>query len=229
MSTRVAATAGAAAPVGRRTLLDEVGDRLAEMLLAGDLEPGAPLRIDTLARQWGVSPTPVREALARAEASGLVVRLPLRGYQVAPELPAEDLAALMELRRLLEPHCAAVAARRADGDVVAYLEEVHEAMRRAPRGPTAHEYRTYLAADVAFHQALAAVAGNRYVAEALERCRPHVHRFRRFGQGAVDDADEAVAEHAAVLEAVRAADADRAAAAMHEHLVAVERRALATP
>lgn len=207
----------------RRSLLDDVHERLAEHLADPDLAPGSPLRIDHLAREWGVSQTPVREALARAEASGLVRREAHRGYRVAELLPSEEFERLMELRLLVEPWCAARAAGRADDAARAALAAAHEAMRAAPTGTA---YREYLRADVAFHEVLTAAAGNRFVGGALDRAGAHAHRFRRFGHG-VDDAAEALPEHQAVLDAVLARDPQAAEAAMRTHLEGVRRRGLA--
>ena len=206
----------------RRSLLDDVHERLAEHLADPDLPPGSPVRIDHLARDWGVSQTPVREALARAEASGLVRREAHRGYRVAELLPAEDFAHLMDLRLLVEPWCAARAAGHADDAARAALVAAHEAMAAAPTGDA---YREYLRADVAFHDLLAAAAGNRFVQGTLAQAGAHAHRFRRFGRG-VDDAGEALTEHRAVLDAVLRRDPDGAEAAMRAHLEGVRRRSL---
>lgn len=207
----------------RRSLLDDVHERLAAHLANPDLAPGSPLRIDRLAREWGVSPTPVREALARAEASGLVRREAHRGYRVADLLPPDDFERLVQMRLLVEPWCAARASELADDAALADLRRAHEAMRAAP---TDGEYRAYLHADIAFHETLAAAAGNRFVEAALTRAGAHAHRFRRFGHG-VDDAAEAIAEHRRVLDAVVARDPGAAEAAMRAHLLGVLRRGLA--
>lgn len=216
-------TPGDAVNQGRRSLLDDVHERLAAHLADPDLAPGSPVRIDRLAREWGVSPTPVREALARAEASGLVRREAHRGYRVAELLPDGEFDRLMEMRLLVEPWCAAMACERADDAALAALREAYEAMAAAP---TEREYRAYLRADIAFHDVVATAAGNRFMTEALARAGAHAHRFRRFGRG-VDDAAEALAEHRAVLDALLARDASAAEAAMRAHLAGVRRRGLA--
>jgi DNA-binding GntR family transcriptional regulator len=204
----------------KRSLLDDVHERVAEYLADPTLQPGSPVRIDHLARLWGVSQTPIREALARAEASGLVRREAHRGYRVAELLPPAEFDRLMELRLLLEPWCAAQAALHAD-EVADALRAEHEAMRRAPLDT----YREYLRADVAFHDVLVRAAGNRFLQAALDLARPHAHRFRRFAVG-VDDADEAIAEHQRVLDAVLAGDPVAAEAAMRAHLEGVRRRSV---
>ncbi len=207
----------------KRSLLDDVHERLAEHLADPDLAPGTPVRIDHLARLWGVSQTPVREALARAEAGGLVRREAHRGYRVAEVLPPAEFDRLMQLRLLLEPWCAARAAERADAGLGAALVAEHEAMRRAPTG---HEYLDYLRADVAFHDLIVRSTGNGFLQAALDQARPHTHRFRRFGRG-VDDAEAALREHQAVLDAVLSGDAAAAERAMRVHLEGVRLRGLA--
>src|SRR3954447_24962481 len=92
------ATGGAI--VQRRALRDGVYDAILEMLLAGQATPGESLAIDGLARQLGVSPTPVREALVQLEHTGLVTRAALKGYRVAPPLNPAGVAELMDARAL---------------------------------------------------------------------------------------------------------------------------------
>lgn len=215
--------------VPRRTLVDEVHDKLVVLLLETELEPGSPLRIDHLARDWGVSQTPVREALSRAAASGLVVRLPLRGYQVAPLVTEEQFDQLMEVRLLLEPRGAARACERGGADLADELERIHARMAAAPRGPHPRDVREYLRADVDFHQEIVRASQNGFLEAALAATAAHAHRFRRFPGGVVSDAEDALAEHEAVLEAVRRGDAEAAAESMRHHLEGVARRARTEP
>ena len=92
-----------------------------------DLQPGMRLSIDGLARELQVSPTPVREALFRCEAEGLVVRRPNAGYTVAPLLDREGLLNLYDIRLLLEPEAAARAATSVTADD---LREMDDAIRQ---------------------------------------------------------------------------------------------------
>lgn len=208
----------------RRSLVDDVYEHLIELLLDENFEPGARLSIDGLARAWQVSQTPVREALVRAEASGLVVREALKGYQVAPLLPVEEFEKLMELRLLIEPHCAGVACAKADANTLDFLEHQQAAMSESPKGPTAQNYREYLRADIAFHEAITAAADNRFLTMALSMTGTHAHRFRRFGGGVISDAPDALKEHFDILTAFRAHDAAAATAAMRRHLIGVTER-----
>ncbi len=102
--------------VKRRLLLTSLRERLYESLkediLTNRFKPGEELQINKLAEEFGVSSTPpVREALVRLEGAGLVVLISNRGAQVAP-ISLEDVKNAWEVRRLLEPHAAEVAARR---------------------------------------------------------------------------------------------------------------------
>lgn len=222
----VAALSGALA--SRRSLSDDVYERLVEFLMVEDLEPGTPIKIDALARAWQVSQTPIREAMVRAEEAGLVVRIPLRGFMVAPLLTADEFGQLMEMRLLIEPHCAAKACKHANDELISVLERHTRTMRDAPKGPSSRDYQEYMRADRAFHDAIAAASGNTFLRSALSMSAMHAHRFRRFSGGFVDDSAETLVEHSAVLEALRNRDVEGARSAMRQHLLGVEKRARLT-
>ena len=98
--------------VSRQVLADHVYEELLASLMDGRLEPGAAVSIDGTARELDVSPTPVREALARLEHTGMVRRVALKGYRVAPVFTREDFAELMEARLAIEPVNARLACSR---------------------------------------------------------------------------------------------------------------------
>ncbi len=110
--------------------MDDVHDVLVDMLMNHSFEPGERLNIDALARTLGVSPTPIREALARMEAEGLVVRGPRRSYTVAPLISLDDLRALIDFRLLIEPAAAAAAARNASTEEAEALARLRPQRRR---------------------------------------------------------------------------------------------------
>src|SRR3954451_15437224 len=101
----------APSPLVRRVLADDVFDALTALVMDHVVEPGARMSIDGLALRLGVSPTPVREALARLEALGLARKEPLRGYRAPPSLTRSELEDLSEFRLVLEPWAAGRAAR----------------------------------------------------------------------------------------------------------------------
>src|SRR5712664_3352891 len=109
-------------PPSRQTLTDSVYEAVQELVMDQHIEAGARVNIDLLARQLNVSPTPVREALARLEMDGLVIKEPLRGYTITPTLDVKSFNDLYDLRRLLEPFAARSAAERRDDKVLRALE-----------------------------------------------------------------------------------------------------------
>jgi len=97
-----------------RALVGEVYNAILDRITSLEIVPGARINMDTLARELGVSPTPVREALSRLEAEGLVLKTHLVGHRALPQLTREQVEQLFELRLLIEPAGAAMAARRLD-------------------------------------------------------------------------------------------------------------------
>ena len=183
--------------VERRALRDGVYDVLLELLLANGVAPGASLSIEGLARDLGVSPTPVREALGQLEHTGLVTRAPLA-----------------ELETAHNQH--ALAARR-----------VERMTARHPEKMDWSTMRRYFNVDWEFHLVLLRNCGNRYLLEMAEDLAPHIHRLRQSMTYGTNDVEQAHTEHEAILEAVRAADPDLATEAMAVHLEAVRERAWA--
>lgn len=202
--------------VSRQILGDAVFEALKKMVMDHDRAPGEHLNIDDLARTLEVSPTPVREALARLEAEGLVAKRPLSGYSVAPLLDPARLDQLFEARRLLELPTARLAAERASKAQVAELVRLVAAMRRDGSGHRYEEYREFANDDGRFHAMLAEAARNEVIADVLARLHFHWHLFRIHFGGAV--AADTISEHEAIVEALAHHDGDAAALAMGDHL-----------
>jgi DNA-binding GntR family transcriptional regulator len=209
-------------------LADHVFDEVLAMLLDGTLAAGSSLNIDGLARQLDVSPTPVREALARLEATGMVRRVALRGYSVAPAPTAKELADLMDARLAIEPVNAWYACQRGGQNFLTALEEAVTDLELAPNGPTYQEFRDYWEADERFHQLVARAADNPYLLAAYTALGGLIQRFRQFSGVGVTDKDVAVEEHRAILDALRSSDPDLARELMARHIEGVKGRSLAT-
>ncbi|GAB3277503.1 GntR family transcriptional regulator [Sinomonas notoginsengisoli] len=233
MSETVYPLAGAAA-LERRGLRDRVYDLVLDMLMTADLAPGTRLSIDAIARDLKVSPTPVREALVQLERTGLVTREALKGYRVAPPLAAEQLEALFDARLVLEGGATELAARHAEA-LVPQLEQalaehveisrlVHETAARGEK-LSLGLIRDYFAIDWNFHHLIFAGTQNPFLIDMSEAISTRVHRMRQTVKSGVSDADEAVIEHGAILEAFRGGSSDTAAAAMRDHIERVRERA----
>lgn len=210
-----------------RLVVDDVYDQLVVLIVDGHVAPEEPLSIDALAREFGVSTSPVREALARLEATGLIRRMAMRGYRVAPALEAAELRDLMDARMLIEPGAASRAASASPRDgTIAALDAAVEDLARAPRGSSYESFREYYEADRRFHHAVVVGTGNRFVVQSYEALGGQFQRFRLFSGRGVTDADATIAEHRAVRDAIAAGDAVAAASAMHAHLDGVKTRSL---
>ncbi|TNM69618.1 GntR family transcriptional regulator [Streptomyces sp. NP160] len=204
-------------PLPRVRLGDEVYDQLVSRLLSHQLAPGDRITVDALSRELGVSQTPIREALTRMEAGGVVVRTHLAGYRVAPELDRRSFDDLVELRLLLEPVAAQHAAERTTPEQLDALRELASAMEAQESGPDGtQDYAAFAGLDARFHDAVAEAAGSALLREALARLHTHLKLFRLSSGRRV--LTEALAEHRAVVDAVAAGDPDAAAAAMREHV-----------
>ncbi|MEV7239005.1 GntR family transcriptional regulator [Streptomyces sp. NPDC051020] len=201
----------------RQVLSDSVYEDIKAMVMDHQIAPGARVGIEALARMLKVSPTPVREALARLEADGLVVKRSLSGYRATELLTRQGVEELFEMRLLLEPRAAALAAGHAEEAQLDAIESILEDMQSHPgaAGPYA-AYRDFAALDQRLHDAVAEAAHRPLLAEAVERLHSHLHIFRLSGlQGA---REPTLAEHERVVRAILRRRADRAAEAMSDHL-----------
>jgi len=212
-------------PPSRQTLTDSVYEAVQELVMDQHIEAGARVNIDLVARQLNVSPTPVREALARLEMDGLVVKEPLRGYSVTPMLDGKSFNDLYDVRRLLEPFAARCAAERRDDEVLRVLDRELDAMRSmvsanaGSDGATYHDYRDFPLQDARFHEAIAGTSGNGLLSDTLRRLRSHLRLYRLYHRSyTMAIAAATVTEHESILASIRARDGDGAEAAMLHHI-----------
>lgn len=201
----------------RKRLADEVYDTLLSQLMSLRIVPGSRVTIDALSRELGVSQTPIRDALNRMEADGLVVRVHHAGYRIPPQITRDRFEDMLEVRLLLEPAAARRAAERASPEHVAGLRGLLQEMARLAEGDGHPAYGAFGRRDAAFHDLLALSAGNGIVREALARLHTHVHLFRLLYDTQVTYL--AMAEHDLVLAAVAGRDPDAAAYAMRRHIL----------
>ena len=195
---------------------DEVYNLIYAQLMSHRIAPGSRISVDTLVRELGVSQTPIREALSRLEAQGLVVKTHLIGYSAASQMDVGRLQQLYDLRLLLEPYAAEHAARNISDEGIAQLESIDQLMRAVPNPGQRTGYGEFAALDGQFHDLIAAYSGNELVQETLARLHTHVHLFRLFYHATA--ATDANAEHEDILAAIRRHDGQAAAAAMRFHI-----------
>jgi len=210
-------------PARRIILTDDVYASVQGLIMDHEVAPGERINIDALARRLDVSPTPVREALARLEADGLVRKRPLAGYTASPLLTRDQFDELVEMRLILETAAVRrVAARTLDPDDVAVLRVEADLPDRPPGGEGFAAIAAFTAQDARFHHGLAARSGNAMLHDAVVRLRAHLHLFRlnfpaaHYGVSA--------REHHRIVDAVAAGDPDAGAAAMRAHIAAAAAR-----
>jgi DNA-binding GntR family transcriptional regulator len=195
-----------------RTIAGAVAEQLRRAIVSGELANGHKLRQVELAQRFGVSTTPVREALAQLERDGLVRSLPQRGFVVFLPTVAE-LREHYEIRIALEELAAAKAAEGFSVDWAAPLESLLDEMRT---GPPAERY---LELNQQFHSRLYAHAGREQLAELIaglrDASRAYLHIYRAADDFPVEVLD---AEHRSILAACAARDPAAAAAATRAHL-----------
>lgn len=202
----------------RAMLVDTVYDALKERIMDQAVAPGSRLTIELLAVELEVSPTPVREALARLAAERLVTFEPFKGYATMPLLTQRQLADLLHVRRLLEMDAAQLAATRAILADLRAMERELAAMDLLEPTPQYRDFRSYVHHDQLFHEALVAASGNAFLLDTFRGLHVHaqlarlVHEFGEF-----DNRENAV-EHRAIFDAVKAHDAVGAAEAVRAHL-----------
>lgn len=214
-----------------RALPDTVYEQLVDLLTWGELPPNSSLSIDGLAAQLGVSPTPIREALARLEATGLVKRQARRGYRVAAPMSHQQMRELVDARRVLEVGAIERAMKNPE-DLLFDLEDSYRRHQKTANrllhlkanDSMQSAYRQYFKDDWSFHEAVLDHCGNRYIVQAVNSLSFRVHRMRQTIGSGIPDAEFALAEHSAILEAVRNRDTDAAIEAMKNHLDKLEQR-----
>ena len=196
------------------SLHDEVAAQLRERIFAGELAPGSFLDEVRLAEQMQISRTPLREALKVLTAEGLVRHEPRRGCFVG-EVTERDLDEIFPVIALLEGRCAHEAALHATDADIAALEDLHQKLARHAR---ARRINDYYATNLAIHEAIIALADNRWLASVIGDLRKILKLSRQQQLHAPGRLDQSCSEHLAVFAALKARDAEGAEAAMRTHL-----------
>jgi DNA-binding GntR family transcriptional regulator len=197
-------------------LRDTVYEAIKGMLMDLDLQPGARLSIDGIARELEVSPTPVREAMTKLESDGLVAKRPHAGYVVAPLLDQVTLDNLYDMRLLLEPAAARLASKNASYAQLEELQTLVNEMTSQPDGDKYQAYRDYAVQDAQLHRLIAEASGNPLIADALTRLHAHTHNYRLYFK--VGFAVETNLEHQKVVHTIIQHDHAGAESAMRAHL-----------
>lgn len=190
--------------------------RIREDIMSLKIPPNTRISVDSLVREFGISQTPIREALSMLEAHGLVTKQRFIGYCTAPTLNRKQFEELFEIRLLIEPYAARRAAERMSDKALIELCGLALEMKPDQAAQSHALYDEFADQDAEFHQQIARGSGNDLIAESLSRLHIHLHIFRlRFHR---EVTNEAVAEHTLVTKALQQRDPKQAEAAMRAHL-----------
>lgn len=167
-----------------------------------------------IGRRFGVSRTPVREAIRQLASTGLVELIPNRGAFVR-EVSPRELVQMFEVMAGLEAMAGGLAARRAPAEAVARIERCHEACALAAAKGDAD---AYYAENSLFHTAIYAASGNDYLESEATRLHQRLQAYRRLQLRAPRRIGQSLAEHGRVVDAIRAGDAATAEAELRAHV-----------
>jgi DNA-binding GntR family transcriptional regulator len=180
-----------------------------------DLSSGDPVVIEELAAQLGISRTPVREALLALEREGLVESVPNRGtFVVTPSI--DEVIKIYQIRQALEPLATKLATPALPMET---LEKLSVDFDLADKAMTAGNFDLYLQCDAEFHRLIMQYAENEILAQILGNLEDRIYRIRFHARRkSTENLVPAHREHRALLDALRARDADKAELLMKVHL-----------
>lgn len=212
--TNIPMTSSTTTREARQRAAAEIVKALEQDILAGRLEPGARIDEAALMETFGVSRTPVREAILELAAVGLIEQRAHRGAYVA-DVTLEEIFDVYEVLAELEGLCARLAARRMETTERRALATLHEKMGRLLDGK---DRERYIALDFELHGLLIRGARNETLKNHLALCLTRIAPVRRTSMELLHDMRRAHEEHGALVEAVVAGDADAAERIMTGHV-----------
>jgi len=199
-----------------------VYERLLASIISGELSPGEPLVEARLAEDFGVSKTPVREALIRLQRDGLVEIEPYRGARVV-EPSRTDVEEVLELRTCIESHIAADLARRRPR---ATLRALERSVRRSRAALAAGDREPFVRSLIEFDEALVDGSENSRMVRVVSELRNTLALMGALSMRAPGREARSLAEHETILSAIEAGDVEGAVAATERHIASVGRDVL---
>lgn len=210
--TRIAPTA----------LYQEVAERLRQRIFNHELTPGTWIDEQKLAEQYGISRTPLREALKVLASEGVVELKPRRGCYVT-EISRQDMDDIFPLMAMLEGRCALEAVRRAKPADIRALKAIHERLEVAAKDG---RIDAFFEANQEFHRLIQDLANNRWLLSVIQDLRKVLKLSRLHSLSLEGRLQQSLEEHRAIMAAFEANDAEKAEKTMQDHLLS-SRQALA--
>ncbi len=201
--------------IDRMSLSDRVYFYIKELILSGELEGGERIPEERVASRFGLSRTPIREALRRLEEYGLV-RIKPRSYAEVITLRPEEASDVAELRAAMETLAVRLLAERATEGDLAELRSLSDACDEAAAEGNVAEVFEH---DSDFHLAIAQRSGNRHLYDLFEKLDAKIQLLRLVLHLPFERVKESVAQHRLLIEALEARDAEKAVAIMKSHIL----------
>lgn len=206
------------------SMRDQIYEALKENILKNSYKPNSVLPIDRLAEDFGISATPIREALVRLESEGLITLIPNKGA-IVTDIQAEDILNNWEMRLLLEPYAAGKSAALIPDDEIEALRGEIESLRQGP-----FNNALYVASDTKLHESLYIHLTNAFLKDTIRRVHQMSVRIRYFPEGSdvmhQQVVNEVIREHLAIIDAMKTRDPHRISEFMQYHLKNGEKRAM---
>lgn len=196
-------------------LSEQLREAIEEEIATGVLLPGTHLDEVELARRFGVSRTPIREALSLLLGEGLIENRPRRGA-VVTQLSPLRLVEMFEVMAELEAMCARLASRRITEAELAAMDSAHEACREAAQGA---DTDAYFYANERFHYALYTASHNTFLAEQATGLQRKLRPYRRLQLRVRHRLLGSFTEHQAILDALRAGNTEAAVRSVRDHVL----------
>ena len=196
-------------------LYQEVAERLRQRIFSHELPPGTWVDEQALAEHYGISRTPLREALKVLASEGLVTLKPRRGCYVT-EISERDLDEVFAVMSMLEGECARSSATKASAADLERLRAIHTDLENAA---AAGDIDGFFEANQAFHLALQEIADNRWLLQVIEDLRKVIKLSRHHSLFSEGRLAQSLAEHRDILQALLARDGSRAEELMRTHIL----------
>ena len=187
---------------------------------SGELEMGTPLPENLLAREIGVSRTPIREALRSLEQDGYVKIIPQKGAFVS-EISLEDLKEIYDIRKLLEPFAALSAVNRIPEEEIDEMEKGWKALKKAALAGEIDLTRVS-EMDLLLHLTITKYATNKRIGAIITTYHAQIKRFQKLSAQSLSNIHETIGQHLEILEKLRERDARGLSSLLYEHIAKSE-------
>lgn len=206
---------------GSNSLSETITDLVRERILKGSYKIGQKIKENDLAKETGVSRTPIREAFKNLEEEGLIDYIPNRGC-FAKGFTKRDIDDIYSIRTSLEVLAVEWAAERITDDQIEELEKQCDIMEFYTMKD---EDKKALATNASFHEVIYNATGSRFMAQALRSYKSYIAQTRKEVFYNKEYLEEVLKEHRIILEAIKSKDVEKAKAAMENHLICSRKRA----